>query len=351
MGRGSLTCSRTTSESASEDEESSLPLLSKSLSLSSDEEDEDDTLSAVEEEHLEHFDDEEPDSSGAGAHGDDDDNPEADASQPERNVRIKLTHPSSPHQAPAPSLVPVSVPAIPPAVDVPMDVPVDASIVHGPPKVRVIVKDVAYSTYLALLYYLYTDSVVFAPLSSTFPGLAISPRSCQPVPLGPSASEGPPSSPIQRPALSQTKGELDNRKQWIQSWKRGNPGRVGPCSAKAMYRLADKLDLQHLKARAFEHIAKSLTVTNIPHEMFSSFSAVFEEVRKVQVDFFLAHWSEIRGSDAMRNIWQQIRLGKHPGFEEVWPMIAVNLEFKPGPGKDDEVAAGKDLVGHGRAAV
>jgi hypothetical protein len=39
---------------------------------------------------------------------------------------------------------------------------------------------------------------------------------------------------------------------------------------------------------------------------------------QVQVKFFLDHWSEIRASDAMRNIWQQIRLGRHPGYEEGW---------------------------------
>jgi hypothetical protein len=59
-----------------------------------------------------------------------------------------------------------------------------------------------------------------------------------------------------------------------------------------------------------------MTVQNIPHEMFSSFSARFEEVRKVQVDYFLSNWSSIRSSEAMANIWQQIRGGKHPGFEE-----------------------------------
>jgi hypothetical protein len=66
----------------------------------------------------------------------------------------------------------------------------------------------------------------------------------------------------------------------------------------------------------------------------------------MQVEYFLAHWADIRGSDAMCNVWQQIRLGGHPGFEEgmtlvklpdhvlmrcipVWPVIAINLEFKP----------------------
>ena len=43
---------------------------------------------------------------------------------------------------------------------------------------------------------------------------------------------------------------------------------------------------------------------------------MFEDVRKVQVAFFLKHWSEIKKSETMTQIWQQIRVGKHIGFEE-----------------------------------
>lgn len=96
-------------------------------------------------------------------------------------------------------------------------------------------------------------------------------------------------------------------------------------------------DLPKLKERAFQHIIKSLTVDNVAYEVFSDFSAAFEDVRKVwlvfpfpvanhstrsltmsqvEVEFFLENWSKIRSSDTMRNVWQQIRSGKHPGFEE-----------------------------------
>jgi len=126
------------------------------------------------------------------------------------------------------------------------------------------------------------------------------------------------------------------RKEWLKEWRLAHENeRVEPCSAKAMYKLADKLALLELKNRAFQHIIKSMTVHNVPHEMFSSFAAQFDEVRKVQVEFFLAHWSDIRGSEAMRSVWQQIRNGSHPGFEEVWPVIAMNLEFKPSPQVED----------------
>ena len=55
-----------------------------------------------------------------------------------------------------------------------------------------------------------------------------------------------------------------------------------PVSAKAVYRLADKLDLPALKLRAFQHISSQLTSQNIPAEVFSRFSSTFEDVRKVR---------------------------------------------------------------------
>ena len=55
-----------------------------------------------------------------------------------------------------------------------------------------------------------------------------------------------------------------------------------PVSAKAVYRLADKLDLPALKFRAFQHICSGLTASNIPSEVFSRFSSTFEDVRKVR---------------------------------------------------------------------
>lgn len=56
-----------------------------------------------------------------------------------------------------------------------------------------------------------------------------------------------------------------------------------PVSAKAVYRLADKLDLPALKLRAFQHISSHLTSQNIPAEVFSRFSSTFEDVRKVSL--------------------------------------------------------------------
>ncbi|KZT42659.1 hypothetical protein SISSUDRAFT_1041276 [Sistotremastrum suecicum HHB10207 ss-3] len=209
----------------------------------------------------------------------------------------------------------------------------EKSVVPGPPRQQVIVRDVAYITYRAVLYYLYTNTIVFAPLSSSYPlntpapSLHNTPSSASLLRTSQGQGLLTASRTIQQ-SEEQSEGP-QTRKRWLKEWQSNNPDRVSPCSAKAAYRLADMLDLTELKTRAFQHIVKSLTVHNVAYEMFSSFSARFEEVRTIQIDFFLSHWAEIRGSEVMRTIWQQIRGGRHPGFEQVWPLIAMNLEFKP----------------------
>jgi hypothetical protein len=186
------------------------------------------------------------------------------------------------------------------------------------PRYVSVINDVAYTTYYAILYYIYTDNIVFAPLSSSFALRNSSP------PLSPLPADVG----LKRGAIQET---FSSRKEWIKDWIRNNPGRPAPCSAKAAYRIADKLDLRELKERAAQHIFKSLTVDNIAYEVFSPFAAAFEEIRKVQINFFLTNWGDIRASESMRNVWQQLRSGRHAGFEGVWPVIASSLEFKPKP--------------------
>ncbi|KAH7885226.1 hypothetical protein F5I97DRAFT_1810553 [Phlebopus sp. FC_14] len=235
-----------------------------------------------------------------------------------RNVRQKLSHPSSPRSK---QTGPMSGPEW---SSLSLSVPQESTIAV-PKKMRIVIRDVAYATYRATLYYIYTDIIVFAPLSSSF--IASTPE-------GMAKSTVPVPSDSQSHVVDGQKAPLPveapaTRREWIKRWRQSRPEWPAPCSAKAVYRLADKLGLLELKDRAYQHIQKSLTVENIPYEMFSPFAATFPDVRKVQMNYFLEHWGEIRSSDAMRNVWQQIRNGRHPGFEEVWPAIAQHLEFNP----------------------
>ncbi|OCF37555.1 hypothetical protein I317_06267 [Kwoniella heveanensis CBS 569] len=256
-------------------------------------------------------------------HAKDDDEDDEGAEQKEKEVQSKKAVESAPpSEKQAPSRV--------------------ARDTIGPKKTRVVVRDAAWSTWWAVLYWIYTDEIYFAPLTSSFEHQIRS-----------SNSSGP---------LGSTSGPEDGpktRAEWISKWmmehdidpppapsiasSRGFGGSVQdaqdddedltlgprPVSAKAVYRLADKLDLPALKLRAFQHICGQLTSGNVPAEVFSRFSSTYEDIRKVQIAFFLKHWSEIKKSETMMQIWQQIRHGKHVGFEEVWPLIVGQLDFKP----------------------
>ncbi|RXK42252.1 hypothetical protein M231_00611 [Tremella mesenterica] len=128
--------------------------------------------------------------------------------------------------------------------------------VPGPKKMKVMVRDAAWSTWWNILYWLYTDTIYFAPLTSSFENVRLTP------------------------------GDPKTRRQWIKQWleeKNYEPDELGPrpVSAKAVYRLADKLDLPALKLRAFQHICAGMTAQSIPAEVFSRFSSTYEDIRKV----------------------------------------------------------------------
>lgn len=110
-----------------------------------------------------------------------------------------------------------------------------------------------YPTFKALLYYLYTDSIHFTPLSSTYhvaKELAAAQSKSFPFPSRRAFL-------LSATGYSKNGGVNHNGPNAIT-----NSGPV-PCSAKAIYRIADKLGLNELKKRAYDHIIKSLTIQNV----------------------------------------------------------------------------------------
>ncbi|KIO29087.1 hypothetical protein M407DRAFT_228734 [Tulasnella calospora MUT 4182] len=144
----------------------------------------------------------------------------------------------------------------------------------------IVIRDAAYLTYRALLFALYTDEISFAPLSSTY----------------------------HTDRTAAYKNDFDfpypTRKAYVRSRiptpkTEAQKKAPFPCSAKSLYKLADKLDLQRVKARSFQAIRESLNARNVASELFGSFSALFPEVRKVQMDYMLNHWEEVSHSDGL----------------------------------------------------
>ncbi|GAA6064057.1 hypothetical protein JCM10212_006793 [Sporobolomyces blumeae] len=192
---------------------------------------------------------------------------------------------------------------------------------------EVVVTDASYSTFRALLYYLYSNQISFSPLASTY--YAAKDRALQAdVPFNFLSREqfilahSPPTTLIPSQFVSGTGGPG--------AGGTGESQKVGPASAKAIYRLADKMGLDELKALAFRHVVSSLTSRNVVYEAFGSFSMRFDEVKRVEVAFLLEHWNEVRTSPSMRKVFEYLRSGnRFPGFEDVWLSIMENLEYKP----------------------
>ncbi|WAQ92108.1 hypothetical protein PtA15_16A13 [Puccinia triticina] len=205
------------------------------------------------------------------------------------------------------------------------------------------VTDAAYTTFKALLYFLYTDSISFAPLSSTYHCLKDEALEAG-VPFCYPSRKAYGNAVIAKAAFIGSGG------QTAPSGSAVDPSLV--CSAKAIYRLADKLNLTELKSRAFEHITRSLTVQNIPMEVFSSFTSAYEEIRKIEVNYMLTHWNEVRDGRSMKTVLKMLSDGGKvcSGFSEIWSVLLSNLEFKP-KSIDNTlslgvVSAGPQEVGH-----
>ncbi|KAK0551824.1 hypothetical protein OC846_003095 [Tilletia horrida] len=185
---------------------------------------------------------------------------------------------------------------------------------------QVVIQDSAYPTFRALLHFLYTDTVNFAPLTSSF-----LPADMSIDELGGFPSTDRDSSTADKFALEMHKAHK-KRQEVIDSFCSQNPQKPMPCSSKAMYKLADKLHIEDLRKRAQDHIASSLTVHCIVYEVFGNFTMRFADIRKMEIEFLLKHWDQVKRSSAMKTIFS--RAAAHPGLAEVWPYLLSQLEYK-----------------------
>jgi hypothetical protein len=109
----------------------------------------------------------------------------------------------------------------------------------------IVIREVAYKTLRALIYYLYTDKVAFAPLRSQ--GTKSSNTSAQ--------------------------STLDEYHS------------PPPCSPKSMYRVADRFGLDDLKKKAEQDIRSKLTSENILTELYSTFTSSYDKISQMEISF------------------------------------------------------------------
>lgn len=219
---------------------------------------------------------------------------------------------------------------------------------------KVVVRDSSYTTFKALLYFLYTDTIDFAPLTSSF----IDARAMgETWGRGSRGSAGATTTTSTNPVggtVIDFNAEMlkahARRQEAIEQYHRKFPSLPSPCSAKAMYRLADKLQIPDLKSRSQEHLYSSLTVHNIVWEAFSSFTSQFADVRKLEVDYLLRHWQAVKKTSAMKTIFT--RAHAHPGLAEVWPHLLSQLDYRmrSGSGGGSTPATRSSIGGSGSGA-
>ncbi|GAA5888907.1 hypothetical protein JCM6882_002898 [Rhodosporidiobolus microsporus] len=137
----------------------------------------------------------------------------------------------------------------------------------------------AYSTYEALLVYLETNFVHFAPLTS----------SCSPL----NANH-----PKRRDAV-------------IQKHQK-HPSLPLPVSPKSLYRLAQYLDLPRLEQICLNAIRSSLSLTGAAHELFCDTSLNFHPVRRVVLEYVRENFNEVQKTRSWQEKVRLIQLGELP---------------------------------------
>ena len=178
---------------------------------------------------------------------------------------------------PGPNPVPPTAPDTPAAATVPSA----DSLAKTDSSFRLVNIDAAaYTTYRAVLCYLQTGHITFAPLRSSF---RLQPESA---------------------ALRNAKiAELHS-----------NPSHPRPASPKSVYRLAHFLELPKLADIALANIKSQLTKENIAFEVFGDVAAVYDEVGKLEVVYAVEHWSDVISSPAMGVVEKLVEEGELPSF-------------------------------------
>ncbi|GAA5936910.1 hypothetical protein JCM3775_002742 [Rhodotorula graminis] len=146
------------------------------------------------------------------------------------------------------------------------------------PYKRVVVVETSYTTYFAVLVWMQTRHVAFAPLASSFRSASSS-----------SAEAEAEAAPVDVPSRKSKVKEL------VASQNSALPPPVSP---KSVYRLADYLSLDDLKSLALANLVSQLTPTNVAYELYSDMATVYLPVRDAVLAYAVDHWREVKDAPA-----------------------------------------------------
>ncbi|GAA6005675.1 uncharacterized protein JCM10292_006734 [Rhodotorula paludigena] len=158
----------------------------------------------------------------------------------------------------------------------------------------------AYSTVRAVLVWMQTAFIRFAPLSS----------SC--LPLNSNAKK--------------------TRSDHVLDALRKDPKLPLLCSPKSVFRLAHLLDLDDLETTCVAHFTSQLSVETAPSELFSELSRLFKPWRKATLDWVVEHWDDVKKSQKWKDMMERIADDDVDGAGAVMVELMGALDEKRGTG-------------------
>ncbi|BGP45317.1 hypothetical protein JCM10450v2_001135 [Rhodotorula kratochvilovae] len=161
------------------------------------------------------------------------------------------------------------------------------------PYKRIVVKDTSYTTYRAVLLWMQTGHIEFAPLHSSFRKDGETVAVAQAARL--EALQQPPfSSPSAAPSVPST-AQI--------------PLAASP---KSVYRLADLLSLDTLKSLALANYLSQLGPPSIAYELYGDVATCYAPVRDAILEYVVERWSEVCDAPATREMEDRAAAGELP---------------------------------------
>jgi hypothetical protein len=128
---------------------------------------------------------------------------------------------------------------------------------------EVVVRSTAFTTYKAVLGYLHSSFISFAPLASSL------------------------------------SSDRDTSSEMIHTDDNTDSTTLPSASPKSVYRLAHLLDLPELAQLALNSIEFQLTPSNVALELFGNLAGVYDDLRKVELDYFVANYEQVKKTTSM----------------------------------------------------
>ncbi|GAA5954728.1 hypothetical protein JCM3765_003870 [Sporobolomyces pararoseus] len=138
------------------------------------------------------------------------------------------------------------------------------------------ITDVSFTTYRAVLVWIQTGYISFSPLTSSFSHL---------------------------PPESRKDARIDS----ILSRHTLDPLLPLSASLKSVYKLAHFLSLPALQELALNELSRQLTTDNVLLELLSGITSVYDEIRKLEVDFAVENKKEVKRSKGFKDTMEKLR--------------------------------------------